>query len=115
MLYREPLRIALLEGRLPARELRKADPRTLYDVRIEGPAMPTIDPVKDRQSAAMDQEMGWDSRQAIIRRFGHDPVQVDIERDQDTFEPFAPKVQPPVNERPDGDEPDADESEAVDE
>jgi lambda family phage portal protein len=121
VLYREPLRIALLEGRLPARELRKADPRTLYDVRIEGPAMPTIDPVKDRQSAAMDQEMRWDSRQAIIRRFGHDPVQVDAEIEQDPFKPPAPKVQPPVNEIADEDEPetdeddDADESEAVDE
>ena len=83
-LYREPLRMALLEGRLPARELRKADMRTLYDCRIDGPAMPSIDPVKDRQSAAMDQELGWDSRHAIIRRFGRDPTQVDIEREQDS-------------------------------
>ena len=84
-LYDEPLRIAMLEGRLPARELRKADPRTLYDCRIDGPAMPSIDPVKDRQSAALDQEQGWDSRHAIIRRFGRDPTQVDIERAQDDF------------------------------
>jgi capsid protein len=47
--------------------------------------MPQIDPVKDRDSAAIDQEMGWDSRFAIIRRFGRDPVQVDLERAQDTF------------------------------
>jgi len=66
-LYDEPLRIALLEGRIPARELRKADPRTLYDCRIDGPAMPSIDPVKDRQSAALDQEQGWDSRWAMWR------------------------------------------------
>jgi lambda family phage portal protein len=85
-LYDEPLRIAMLEGRLPARELRKADPDTLFDCRIEGPAMPTIDPVKDRQSAQIDQQMGWDSRKAIIRRFGHDPAQVDAEREQDDFQ-----------------------------
>lgn len=86
LLYRDPLRQAVLEGRLPARELRRADPRTLYECRIEGPVMPQIDPTKDRQSAQVDQEMGWDSRQAIIRRFGRDPVQVDLERDQDDFE-----------------------------
>lgn len=88
-LYVEPLRVAVLEGRLPARELRKADPQTLYDVRIEGPAMPTIDPVKDRDAARIDYDMGWDSRPAIIRRFGRLPVQVDLEREQDTFVPAA--------------------------
>lgn len=86
-LYREPLRIALLEGRLPARALRRADPGTLYECRIEGPAMPSIDPVKDRQSAQTDQEQGWDSRPAIIRRFGRDPTQVDAEREQDDAMP----------------------------
>lgn len=85
MLYREPLRIALLEGRISARELRRADPRTLYDVRIEGPAMPTIDPVSDRQAWQIDVEQGWDSRQAIIRRLGRDPAQVDAERSMDPF------------------------------
>ena len=45
------VRLALLEGRLPARELRRADPKSLYAVRIDGPAMPTIDPVADRQAA----------------------------------------------------------------
>lgn len=84
-LYRDPLRIAVLEGRLPARELRRVDPRTLYQCRIDGPAMPTIDPVKDKQAAQLDQEMGWDSRQAIIRRFGRDPSQVDGERAGDEF------------------------------
>lgn len=84
-LYRAPLQIALLEGRLPVRELRRADPRALFRVRIEGPAMPTIDPVKDKQAAQLDQEMGWDSRQAIIRRFGRDPAQVDGERAADEF------------------------------
>jgi len=87
LLYDEPLRVALLEGRLPARELRKADPRTLYDCRIDGPSMPSIDPVKDRQSALLDQLHGWDSRWAIIRRFGKDPVQVDVEREQDPMIP----------------------------
>jgi lambda family phage portal protein len=84
-LYAEPLRMALLECRLPARELRKANPDTLYDVRIEGPVMPSIDPVKDRQSAALDQDNGWESRHGNIRRFGRDPDQVDAERESDSF------------------------------
>jgi lambda family phage portal protein len=109
-LYEEPLRIALLEGRLPARELRRVDPETLYDVRIEGPVMPSIDPVKDRQAAALDQDNGWESRHGNIRRFGRDPDQVDAERNADTF--IAPARQPmteePENETEEaGDEDDA--------
>lgn len=84
-LYLEPLRIAILEGRLPASDLRRADPATLYECRIEGPAMPSINPTDDRKAAKEDQEMGWDSRPAIIRRFGRDPHQVDAEREQDDF------------------------------
>lgn len=84
-LYTDPLRIALLENRLPARELRRADPKTLYDVRIEGPVMPSIDPLTDRKAAQIDQEQGWESRQGNIRRFGRDPVQVDAERSMDEF------------------------------
>lgn len=87
-LYKEPLRIALLENRLPARELRKADPSTLYDVRIEGPVMPSLDPETDRKAAQIDQEMGWESRHGNIRRFGRDPSQVDAERETDEFEPI---------------------------
>lgn len=98
-LYRDPLRIALLEGRLPARELRKADPATLYDVRIEGPVMPSIDPVSDRKSAQIDQEQGWESRHGNIRRFGRDPAQVDAERDMDTFEqPSASAPEQPIDQ-----------------
>jgi lambda family phage portal protein len=109
-LYREPLRLMLLEGRLPARELRRADPRTLYECRIEGPAMPTIDPVADRNAAQLDQDKGWDSRQAIIRRFGRDPSQVDAERAMDTFEEVAEKAEPEPPERADPQgQPDADE------
>lgn len=95
-LYREPLRIALLEGRLPARELRRADPSTLFDVRIEGPVMPSIDPTDDRRAAQLDQDNGWDSRPAIIRRFGRDPSQVDAERgdDQAMPEPSQPSEDP---------------------
>lgn len=108
-LYDEPLRIALLEGRLPARELRRADPRSLYNCRIDGPAMPSIDPVKDRQGAAMDQENGWDSRHAIVRRFGRDPVQVDIERAQDEFVMPSQMPPAPMNEEP-ADEPEDEDS-----
>ena len=88
MLYEEPLRIAILEGRLPARELRRADQETLYDVRIQCPVMPSIDPLTDRKAAQIDQEMGWESRYGNIRRFGKDPSQVDGERELDDFEPI---------------------------
>lgn len=104
-LYREPLKLALLEGRLPARELRRADPRSLYDARIEGPVMPSIDPVSDRQAAQIDQEQGWESRYGNIRRFGRDPVQVDGERSKDTFAPapVAKPAAPPSDLAPDPD------------
>jgi capsid protein len=55
--------------------------------------MPTIDPVADRQAAQLDQEQGWDSRPAIIRRFGRNPTHVDAERAKDPFhveQPAAP-------------------------
>jgi lambda family phage portal protein len=84
-LYIDPLKIAFLENRFSARELRKADQKTLYDVRIEGPVMPSIDPVSDRKSAQIDQEQGWESRYGNIRRFGRDQVQVDAERNMDEF------------------------------
>ena len=90
VLYREPLRVALLEGRLPARELRRADPNTLYDVRIEGPVMPQIDPVKDKQAAQLDQDNGWESRHGNIRRFGRQPAQVDAEIAADDWQAAAP-------------------------
>jgi lambda family phage portal protein len=104
VLYREPVRLALLEGRLPARELRRADPKSLYAVRIDGPAMPTIDPVADRQAAQLDQEQGWDSRPAIIRRFGRNPTHVDAERAKDPFKVEQPA--PPVTEAPDDEDDD---------
>jgi capsid protein len=104
LLYREPLRVALAEGRLPARELRKADPASLYAVRIEGPAMPTIDPVKDRQAAQIDQDYGWDSRPAIVRRFGREPTQVDAERAKDPFKPAQPQSEPTPDDTPDQDD-----------
>jgi len=83
LLYVEPLKLMMAEGKLPARLLRRADPMTLYDVRIDGPAMPSIDPEADRKTAEMDQRNGWDSRQGVARRFGKDPRQVDAERDDD--------------------------------
>lgn len=101
-LYDEPLRIAILERRLPVRELRRADPETLYDVRIDGPVMPQIDPTKDKAAAKIDQEMGWESRYGNIRRFGRDPAHVDAERAADDFEPSGNTQMPP--EQPDPDE-----------
>lgn len=83
LFYDEPLRVAIAENRLPARELRRADPSTLMDVRIEGPVMPSIDPVSDRNAAQIDQEQGWESRFGNIRRFGRDPKHVDAERQMD--------------------------------
>jgi capsid protein len=57
--------------------------------------MPSINPTDDRKAAAMDQANGWDSRAAIIRRFGRDPTQVDGERAQDTAIPNASNSTPP--------------------
>lgn len=95
MLYVEPLRVAMLEKRLPARLLRQADPATLFDVRIDGPVMPSIDPAADRKAAELDQTLGWESRHGIIRRFGREPSQVDAERQADMFmpEPVAGNAQ----------------------
>ena len=108
LLYRWPLEIARLEGRLPARALRRADPRTLYDVRIDGPTMPVIDPEKDRKAFVLDQEQGWDSRHSIIRKLGRVPAQVDAERAADTQAP-APTVKESLSVEP----PPADDEEDV--
>ena len=100
-LYEEPLRMAILEGRLPARLMRQADPDTLYDVRIEAPVMPSIDPLTDRKAAELDQNMGWESRHGNIRRFGREPAQVDAEREQDDFEPAGVQQNLPLEAAPD--------------
>lgn len=84
-LYEQPVEVARLAGMLPARALRRADPETLLDVRIDGPTMPVIDPVKDRGAFELDQANGWDSRHGIIRRMGRQPRDVDAERSQDDF------------------------------
>ena len=86
-LYERPVEMAIMAGMIPQRLLRQADQQTLLDCRIDGPQMPVIDPVKDRQAYALDQENGWDSRHGIIRRMGKQPAQVDAERSQD--EPMA--------------------------
>lgn len=80
-LYEAPLQWAITAGliKIP----RKADPETIYDVRIDGPTMPTIDPVNDKKADLLDQENGWDSRPGIIRRRGRRPADVDAEREQD--------------------------------
>lgn len=93
-LYEEVVRVASLRGLLPARALRRADPETLLDCRIDGPTMPVIDPVKDRQAFELDQTNGWDSRPGIIRRMGRQPGDVDAERRQDTE---APAFEPTPN------------------
>ena len=80
-LYERVIETARLAGLLPARMLRKADPETLLDVRIDGPTMPVIDPVKDRNAFELDQINGWDSRHGIIRRMGRNPQDVDAERE----------------------------------
>lgn len=82
-LYRAPISQAILERRIPQSLLRRADPETLYDVRIDGPRMAIIDPVKDRKAFEMDQKNNWDSRPAIIRRLGRVPGDVDAEIEQD--------------------------------
>lgn len=86
-LYEQVVETARLSGLLPAGLLRKADPETLLDARIDGPTMPVIDPVKDRQAFESDQVNGWDSRPGIIRRMGRNPQDVDAERAaDDSFE-----------------------------
>lgn len=94
-LYEQVVLAASQAGQLPARALRRADPDTLLDVRIDGPQMPVIDPVKDRGAYALDQEHGWDSRHGIIRRMGRQPRDVDAERETDpTEDPSGADDQP---------------------
>lgn len=106
MLYIEPLRVAIAEGRLSTRDLRKADPETLFDVRIQGPVMPSIDPISDRQAAEIDQDKGWESRHGNIRRFGRDPAQVDAEREADDFVDMAQpqQMQMPLTDNEDSED-----------
>jgi lambda family phage portal protein len=92
LLYEAPLRWAVAAGRIQVPR-RGIDPETLYDVRIEGPVMPTIDPVNDRKADELDQANGWDSRHAIIRRRGRRPSDVDAEIAQDDWTP--PAATPP--------------------
>lgn len=111
MLYEEPLRVAILEGKLPASELRKADKDTLFNVRISGPVMASINPTEDRKAAQIDEQMGWESRHGNIRRFDRVPAQVDSERAIDTNapEPRRPVAQPEqAEQQPDNDDEDAD-------
>lgn len=96
-LYRAPLRIARLEGRFPVRELRRADPKTLDECRIDGPVMPTYDPLNDRKAAQLEEQMGWESRWGNIRRFGRSPAQVDAERAMDTAAPEPTTPSPDNN------------------
>ena len=87
-LYEEPINAARrLTGLIPARLMRRVNPDTFLDCRIDGPQMPVIDPVKDRAAYALDQEHGWDSRYGIIRRMGKTPAQVDDERATDPLPP----------------------------
>ena len=111
-LYEEPLRWAFEAGlvKIP----RAADPETLYDVRIDGPQMPVIDPQKDRAAYVLDQENGWDSRAGIIRKMGRSPADVDAEREQDPYldedlrqpEPEPKPAAKPVAEEQDDEEAD---------
>jgi len=104
-LYEQVVETARLSGRLPARALRRVDPETLFDVRIDGPTMPVIDPVKDRQAFVLDQENQWDSRHGIIRRMGRRPADVDAEIDNDD-KALQPEPMPaqPENEQQEDDE-----------
>lgn len=99
-LYEQVVIVARQAGHIPARALRRADPETLLDVRIDGPQMPVIDPVKDRSAYVLDQENGWDSRHGIIRRMGRQPRDVDAERgaDQSASSPGANRQQTDEND-----------------
>ena len=78
--------------------MRRVDPETLLDCRIDGPTMPVIDPNKDRQAFELDQVNGWDSRHGIIRRMGRQPADVDAERASDTQLPARDREQPAVDD-----------------
>jgi len=99
-MYEQPLESMIRKGLLPARALKRADKKTLMNVRIDGPQMPVIDPVKDRDAYEKDQDKGWDSRPGIIRKLGRVPSQVDAERDADDAMPEepAPVVRPKPEE-----------------
>ena len=97
-LYERVVEIARLGGLLPARAMRRVDPETLLDCRIDGPTMPVIDPNKDRQAFELDQVNGWDSRHGIIRRMGRQPADVDAERASDTQLPARDREQPAVDD-----------------
>jgi len=100
-MYEQPLESMIRKGLLPARALKRADKKTLMNVRIDGPQMPVIDPVKDRDAYSQDQEKGWDSRPGIIRKLGRVPSQVDAERDADDAMPEEPvPAAPPKPEEP---------------
>jgi lambda family phage portal protein len=103
-LYERPIEAALMTQQLPARALRRADPQTLLDVRIDGPTMPVIDPVKDRAAFELDQINGWDSRHGIIRRMGRNPQDVDAERRTDSDSPADPLAPAPREDTQDDDE-----------
>lgn len=107
-LYEDVINAAILAGLLPSRMMRRADPRTLMDCRIDGPQMPVIDPVKDRAAYALDQEHGWDSRHGIIRRMGKQPAQIDAEREND---PLPPATTQPNDVDPEPDREEADNEE----
>lgn len=106
-LYEAPLRWAIDMGLISIP--RKADPDTIFDVRIDGPTMPVIDPVKDREAFELDQENGWDARHGIMRKLGRNPADVDAERKQDDFKTqrdqgnMQPRVATPP-EREEGDQ-----------
>lgn len=103
-LYERPLQVAIDAGVITIPR-RGVDRSTLFDVRIDGPVMPQIDPVNDRKADALDQEHGWDSRQAIMRKRGKKPADVDAERDVDEFleipEPVVPAPAPKAEEAED--------------
>lgn len=92
-LYEFPVQDMIRKGLLPSRALRRADRDTLLDVRIDGPQMPIIDPVKDRQAYEIDRDRDWDSRLGVVRKLGRVPSQVDAEIEQDKNAPEN-KVQP---------------------
>lgn len=88
-LYEQVVEAAITARMLPARAMRRADPDTLLEARIDGPQMPVIDPIKDRQAYELDQANGWDSRPGIIRRMGRRPGEVDAEIEQDDWQPIS--------------------------
>lgn len=86
-IYRRWLDLAIAAGKVST---KGTDPDTLYDADYRGPGLPWIDPLKETQAEALAVANGFKSRHQVIRERGNDPILVDEQLEDDTFEPAQP-------------------------